>query len=45
MTEIAKGLDEKAAKKNLARKIAAMSLAIMRTGKPFDEKLVNKKKI
>jgi len=43
--EIAKGLDEKAAKKNLARKIAAMSLAIMRTGKPFDEKLVNKKKI
>jgi len=40
--EIAKGKDPTAAKKNLARKIAAICLAVMRTGKPYEEKLVKK---
>lgn len=40
--QTAKGLDATAAKKNLARKIAAISLAVMRTGKPYEEKLINK---
>jgi transposase len=38
--KIAKGCDATAAKKNLARKIAAISLAVMKTGKPFEEKLI-----
>jgi transposase len=42
-SEIAAGKDPAAARKNLARKIAAISLAVMRTEKPFDEKLVKKK--
>ena len=42
--QIEKGHDATAAKKNLARKIAAISLAVMRTGKPYEEKLVNKTK-
>jgi transposase len=37
--QIAKGCDPKAARKNLARKIAAVSLAVMKTGKPYEEKV------
>jgi transposase len=40
--QIAKGHNETAAKKNLARKIAAICLAVMRTGKPYEEKIVKK---
>jgi transposase len=40
--DIAAGKDPAAARKNLARKIAAISLAVMRTGKPYEEKLVKK---
>ena len=35
--QLQKGLDHRAARKNLARKLAAISLAIMRTGKPYKE--------
>ena len=42
--QIAKGCNASAARKNLARKIAAISLAVMKTGKPYEEKLVNKSK-
>lgn len=34
----AKGLDNKAARKNLARKIAAIALSVMKTSEPFKEK-------
>jgi transposase len=37
--QIEKGRSATEAKKNLARKIAAISLAVMRTGKPYEEKL------
>ncbi|MGZ3806089.1 MAG: IS110 family transposase [Pseudobdellovibrionaceae bacterium] len=37
-----KGLDHKAARKNLARHIAAVALAVMRTGKPYQERRVKK---
>ena len=40
--QITIGHNETAARKNLARKIAAISLAVMRTGKPYEEKLVKK---
>jgi transposase len=40
--QIAKGCNATAAKKNLARKIAAISLAVMKTGKPYEEKLLKK---
>ncbi len=40
--EITAGKDATAARKNLARKIAAISLAVMKTGKPYEEKLVKK---
>jgi hypothetical protein len=36
--QIARGVTAKAAKKNLTRKFAAASLAIMKTGKPYQEK-------
>lgn len=35
--QIAKGVNARAARKNVARKLAAISLAIMRTGKPYKE--------
>ena len=37
-----KGLDNKAAKQNLARKIASISLAVMKTKKPYDEGHIKK---
>ncbi len=37
--QIAKGCDPKAARKNLARKFAAICLAVMKTGKPYKEKV------
>jgi transposase len=40
-----KGVDHRAAKKNLARKIAAISLAVMRNKKPFDESFLKPKKV
>ncbi len=36
--QIAKGVSPKAAKRNLARKYAAATIAIMKTGKPYQEK-------
>jgi transposase len=36
------GLDRRTARKNLARKIAATALAVMRNNKPYDEKLIVK---
>lgn len=35
-----KGLDHRAAKRSIARKIASVSLMMLRTGKKFDEKLI-----
>ncbi|MGZ6480224.1 MAG: IS110 family transposase [Bdellovibrionales bacterium] len=36
--QLAKGLGFRAARKNLARKVAAISLAVMKTGKPYCER-------
>ena len=41
-SQIAKGCDTTAAKKNLARLIAAISLAVMKTGKPYEERFLKK---
>jgi transposase len=38
----AKGLDHKAARKNLARHIAAVALAVMKSGKPYQERRTEK---
>lgn len=35
--QIAKGRDARSARKNLARKVAAIALAVMKTGKPYRE--------
>lgn len=35
--QISKGRDHRAARKNVARKLAAVSLAVMKTGKPYQE--------
>ena len=35
------GVDKRAARKNLARKLAAISLAIMKTGKPYKEQKIH----
>lgn len=40
--QITEGVSPKAARKNVARKLAAITLAIMKTGKPYEEKRLTK---